>query len=277
MARGLLEIVLVALAAVLSARAEAAITIELRVDAEVRRDVAVHVSAKNIGDEPAEGVRPDARLLDATVQADRTVSVRPGFDEGWDLSLPRPTALGTFPLVIVLHYADAFGRRMSVPAVHQIRTTATTPSDVRLAIEPTPIVTAGTAVVRIENRETAAVTGTLATIASGDLAVEPARRAIEVAPGASIAVPLRVENRSALPGSTTMLWAYATLERGGWVETVIASGTIPIGDPSTTSVSPRIALVLAGVVVAALAAWSVRRWLAPRHAHRSRADRRRAR
>jgi hypothetical protein len=276
MARGPLGTTLVALI-VLAARGEAAITIELRVDAEVRRDVAVHVSAKNVGDEPAEGVRPDARLLDATAHAEPPASLRPGFVEAWDLTLPRPAGLGTFPLVVILEYADAFGRRMSVPAVHPVRTAATPPSDVRLAIEPTPIVSTGTAMVRLENRETTQITGTLATIASGDLAVEPATRPIEVAAGGTATVPLRVENRSALPGSTAALWAYVTLERGGWVETTVASGGIPIGDPSPVRTSPRIALGLAGVVVATLAAWALRRWLAPEHAPRSRADRRRAR
>ena len=267
---------LVALA-VLAPRGEAAITIELRVDAEVRRDVAVHVSARNIGDEPAEGVRPDARLLDATAHAEPPASLRPGFVEAWDVTLPRPAGLGTFPLVVVLEYADAFGRRMSVPAVHQVRTAATPPSDVQLAVEPTPVVSTGTAVVRLENRETAPITGTLRTIASGDLAVEPATRAIEVAAGGTLTVPLRVENRSALPGSTAALWAYATLERGGWVETVVASGSIPIGDPAPAWTSPRIALGLAAVVVAALAVWALRWWLAPHDPPRSRADRRRAR
>jgi len=263
--------------ALLATCADAAITIELRVDAEVRREVVVHVSARNVGDEPSEGVRPDVTLLDATAHGDPPASLRPGFVEAWDLTLPRPAGLGTFPLVVVLQYADAFGRRMSVPAVHQIRTAATPPSDVRVAIEPAPVVTTGTAVVRIENHETTPIAGRLATIASGDLAVEPPERAIELGASGSLAVPLRIENRSALPGSTTALWAYATLDRGSYVETVVANGTIPIGDPSPPpAVSPRVALALALAGAAGLAAWSVRRWLAPARVA-SRADRRRAR
>ena len=277
MARGRLRTMLVA-PALLATCADAAITIELRVDAEVRRDVAVHVSARNVGDEPAEGVCPDATLLDATAHGDPPASLRPGFVEAWDMTLPRPAGLGTFPLVVVLQYADAFGRRMSVPAVHQVRTAATPPSDVRVAIEPAPVVTTGTAVVRIENHETTPIAGRLAMVASGDLAVDPAERAIELAASGSLAVPLRIDNRSALPGSTTALWAYATLDRGSYVETLVASGTIPIGDPSPPpAMSRRVALALALALAAALAAWSVRRWLAPARAPASRADRRRAR
>jgi hypothetical protein len=275
MARGSLATTLVALV-VLAARGDAAITIELRVDAEVRRDVAVHVSAKNVGDEPADGVRPDARLLDATAHGDPPASLRPGFVERWDLTLPRPAGLGTFPLVVVLQYADAFGRQMSVPAVHQVRTAATPPSDVHLTVDATPIVTVGTATARIENREASPIVGTLATVASGDLAVEPATRAVEIAAGGTVTVPLRIENRSALPGSTTALWVYATLERAGYVDTVVADGTIPIADPTAGSASPRIALLFAAVVVTAIAAWSVRRWISPTDAP-SRADRRRRR
>ncbi len=276
MARAPLRSLLVALA-LLASRAEAAITIELRVDAEVRRDVAVHVSAKNVGDEPAEHVSPDARLLDGTAHAEREVALRPGFVESWDMTLPRPAALGTFPLVVVLAYADAFGRRMSVPAVHQVRTAATTPSDVAITLEPPRLVTAATATVQIANHETTSIAGTLATVASGDLAVEPVTRAIALEAGGTLAVPLRVENRSALPGSTAALWVYATLDRGGWTDTAIASGTVPIGDPSATPASPRIALALGVIGAAAALVWGLRRWLAPSAAPRSRADRRRAR
>src|SRR5690349_4920125 len=90
-----------------------------------------------------------AALAMLAAHAERTVSLRPGFVEAWDLTMPRPATLGTLPLVVVLEYADAFGRRMSVPAVHAVRTAATAPRDVALAVDAEPIVAAGGATVRI--------------------------------------------------------------------------------------------------------------------------------
>jgi hypothetical protein len=272
---------LVALAIALAlsaARAQAAITIELRVDAEVRRDVAVHVGAKNVGDEPAEQVLPVVTLLGTTARGDARASLPTNFIESWDLTLPRPTGLGTFPLVVVLEYADAFGHRMSVPAVHVVRTAATPPSDLHLAVETHPLATTGTATVRIENREAAPIGGSLALVTSGELAVTPSERAVEVPAGETLEVVLRVENRGAFPDSTAALWATLTLPRGSHVDTLVASGTIPIGDPSPAPSGLGVGIpIAAGAVLAAIALWAGRRWLAPTRAPRSRADRRRGR
>jgi hypothetical protein len=266
---------LVALA-LLAGRGEAAITIELRVDAQVRADVAVHVGARNVGDEPADQVVPEVSLLGATARGEAPRSLPTGFTEGWDLTLPRPTGLGTFPLVVVLHYADGFGHRMSVPAVHQVRTAATPPSAVGLTVETSPMTTTGTAIVRIDNREAAPIAGSLAILTSGELGVTPSERAVDVPAGETLEVPLRLENRDAFPDSTAALWATLTLPRASHVDTLVTSGTIPIAEASPAPAVPAFAIPLAAGAALAAVVWGMRRWLAPR-APRSRADRRRAR
>src|SRR5258706_11561293 len=122
---------------------DAAITLELRVDAEVRTDVAVHVVVKNLGDEAAEAASPDATLAGATAHGDAPASVPPGFTAAWDMTLPRPAALGTLPLVIQLRYADGLGHHMSAPAVHVLRTAGTPPPAITLELEASPVTEAG--------------------------------------------------------------------------------------------------------------------------------------
>src|SRR5437868_3591453 len=115
----------VALALLLAAapRADALITLELRVDVALRGDVTVHVGASNIGDEPAEDVVPEVTLGVETKRGAEPKSLPPhGFVAAWDVPFAKPSALGTLPIFVQLHYADGFGHRMSAPAVHVLRT-----------------------------------------------------------------------------------------------------------------------------------------------------------
>ena len=256
--------------------AAAAIMLELRVDSELRADLAVHVVVKNIGDEPAENALPELTLAGTTVHAADPASLPTGFTAVWDLTLPRPTALGTLPLVVQLHYTDGFGHRMSAPAVHVVRTAGIPPGAVTLAVEATSVGDEGTATIRLANREAARVTGTLALVASVELAVTPAGRPIEMAAGETLSVPVRIENRGAIPGSTAALWAYVTLERGSSVETLVANAALPVGLGAAEQTRPsELILPLAGASAAALLLWGARRLLAPARTPRSRADRRR--
>jgi hypothetical protein len=262
----------------LAGPAAAAIMLELRVDSELRADLAVHVVVKNIGDEPAEGALPELTLAGTTVHAADPASLPTGFTAVWDLTMPRPTALGTLPLVVQLHYADGFGHQMSAPAVHVVRTAGNPSGAVSLAVEATSVGDEGTATIRLANPEATRVAGTLALVASAELAVTPAERPIEMAAGGTLTVPVRIENRSAIPGSTAALWAYVTLERGASIETLVASAALPIGPGAAEQSRPsEMILPLAAVGAAAILLWGVRRLLAPARVPRSRADRRRRR
>jgi hypothetical protein len=262
--------------AALGGRVDAAVTLELRVDAEMRTDVAVHLRVTNIGDEPAEDTWPEVRLLDATVRGTTEPGLPPTFQASWDLTVPRPSALGTFPLVVQLHYADAFGHHTSAPAVHLVRTAGTPSLDVGLSLTTQPVTNTGTATARIENREATALVGTLHAIASTDLAVVPAERPIEVAPNGTLVVPLTIENRDAPPESTGALWVYATLPRGTWTESLAAHGAVPIGSAvQATPAGPGIVAPIVIIVAVGLAFWGARRLLAPPRTASTRAQRRR--
>jgi hypothetical protein len=278
MLRAALRAALVALAS-LAVPSHAAITLELRVDSQVRDDVAVHVAATNVGDEPAEQVWPEARLAGATARGDTPASLAPGFRATWDLTLLRPRELGTFALIVQLHYADAFGARRSVPAVHQVRTAVTPSLDTALTVEAQPVIERGLATVRLVNRETTAVAGTLHVLAGVDLAVAPAEREIAVAPQGTIEVPLTIENRGALPDSTAALWAYATFPRGTHVESIAAHTAVPIVSPATPAAqsAASVALTLAIVAALGLALWGARRLAAGPRGATTRAERRRDR
>ena len=274
MLRATLPTSLVVLAA-LAVSSHAAITLEVRVDSRVRDDVAVHVAVRNVGDEPAEQAWPEARLAGVTVRG-APAPLPPAFAESWDLTLPRPQELGTFPLVVELHYADAFGGQRSAPAIHQVRTAATPALDVALSVEAAPVTTAGTATVRLENRESTPIAGTLHTLANVDLVVAPAERAFEVAPGATLRVPLTIANRGAEPESSGALWAWVTIPRGAVVESLAAHTAVPV-----VSAAPQVergagvAVPLAVVAALALALWGARRLVTRPRAATTRAERRR--
>jgi hypothetical protein len=275
MLRPALCMAVVALVA-LEGRVDAAVTLELRVDATVDTDVAVLVRVRNVGDEPAQDAWPEARLLDATARGDTVPGLPPAFETSWNLPLPRPSALGTFPLLVQVHYADAFGHRSSAPAVHLVRTAGTPPLDADLSLTTQPVAKTGTATARIENREATALVGTLRAIASADLTVVPAERPIEVAPGGTLVVPLTLENRDAQPESTGALWVYATVPRGSWTGALAALGAVPIAAAEEAApAGPGIVLPLAIIVGVGLALWGLRRLLAPPGATATRAERRR--
>lgn len=254
---------------------DAAITLEVRVDAKIETDVAVHVRVHNIGDEPAEGVLPDATLLGASASGAERAAVPSGFEMTWDVHLPRPTELGTFPLVVIVHYLDGLGHRMSAPAIHLVRNAGTPPARVTLALEASPLVTIAAGSVRIVNQEDDPIAGTLVLITGEELRVVPAERPIEVPAGGTIRVPVELRNLSALAGSTTSLWASLSLRHASYADTVVASVAVPVVVASSDA--PRaIAWPLGAIVVGGAIVWAIRRWVAPASTPRSRSERRRA-
>ena len=272
--------VALALLLAMASRADALITLELRVDVALRDDVTVHVGVNNIGDEPAEDVVPEVTLGDETKRGAEPKSLPPhGFVAAWDVTFRKPAALGTLPIVVQLRYADGFGHRMSAPAVHVLRTGGSPDGNVSVALEATDLAASGSATVRITNREAEPVRGTLGLVGSTEIAVSPAERPIEVAPGATLTVPVTLENRGVLDGSATALWAWVTLARPSWVETLTANTAVSVVTAPRNDERryDRRLLALGGVAVVALLLLGIRGLLAPKDAPRTRAARRRSR
>jgi hypothetical protein len=272
--------VALALLPAVAPRADALITLELRVDGALRDDVTVHVGANNIGDEPAEDVVPEVTLGDETKRGAEPKGLPPhGFTAAWDLTFPKPTALGTLPIFVQLHYKDGFGHPMSAPAVHVLRTGGSPAGNVDVTLEATDLATTGSATVRIRNREDRPATGTLRLVTSTEIVASPAERPIEVAPGATLTVPVRLENRGALDGSATGIWAAVTLTRPSWVETLTANAAVSILAAPRDDERRYDTVLTAFVAVALVALLLVggRRLLGPKASPRTRAARRRSR
>jgi hypothetical protein len=264
-------------AGVLLARgAHGSITLELRVDADVADRVDAHVVVKNLGDEPAEHVLPEAGLAGATARGDGPASMPPGFTASWDLALPRPAGAGTFPLVVELAYQDAFGHAFSVPAVHLVRTPgAGRPLlDVTMS-SPPPLQQTGTVTVAVTSRAATSMAGTLHLVAGRDVSVVPAERPIELAAGATTSVPVTVTAADGIPGSTTALPAYVTAAQGDRWEAAAASTLVTLGAPPVESNAAGFALLAAALAVVGLLI-AARRWLARTPNADTRAARRRA-
>jgi len=274
------HLILVALAVLLvgASRSEATITLELRVDAEVRTEVAVHVAVKNVGEEDAADVLPEVTLAGASAHGDAPTALVAGYVAAWDLTLPRPSVLGTLPLVVQLRYADATGHRMSAPAVHVVRTAGTPAANVAIAMDARfETIERGGGTVRITNHETAPASGTLTLVGNEELLLTPRERAVEVQPGSTVALPFEIGNRGALPGSAVALWASLALARGATVDTVVTSAVVPVTVAVAAPERPWGLVVMGGAALLALVIWRLRRAVAPSEGPRSRAHRRRAR
>lgn len=253
------------------------LTLRIAASTELRGETALHLAVSNTADEPAEHLEPRATFLGATVRGQPADALPPGFTTTWDLVLPAPPGRGSYPLVVQLHYADGFGRATSAPVVHVVQSPGLSPPAFTVAVEGGPVASGGNGRVRIENPEPVALAGTLGVVTGNDLSARPAERPVEVAARGALEVPLELENRGALPGSTVPIYAYVTLARDGRQETRVASAGIEIADPESPArpagwmVAATVLLVLAA---AAVAGWArMRRTTGPA----SRAARRRRR
>ena len=139
----------------------------------------------------------------------------------------------------------------------------------------TPLLTAGTGSVRITNQESTAIAGTLVLVASEELSVTPAERAITVQAQSTLEFPLELRNRTALPGSSVALWAYVTLPRSSYVDTVTTSATIPIAPPLSEEPLEPLAWIVVALATLGALVWMGRRWMQPANEPRTRAERRR--
>jgi len=161
---------------------------------------------------------------------------------------------------------------MSDPVVHLVRTAGTATPALTLDVATTPIVTAGAAAIHLENHDAAPVRGTLTLVASVDLDVDPETRALDLAPGAVLDVPVAVRNRGAFAGSTGVLYAFVTVPDGDRHATIVAKTSVPIAAGASERVMP-LAVVLGGAGLLALGL-VLRRALAGR-GEPTRVDRRR--
>lgn len=257
--------------------ADGAVTLEIGVDAKVETAVAAHVTVRNVGDETALELAPEATLADATVRGEPAASLSIGFSTTWDLVLPRPTARGAFPLVVQLRYGDTYGRSLSAPVVHEIRTApaARRPLAVTLDVPALSARAAGT--VHVRNDGAAPVPATLHLLASGDVAVRPASQDVEIPADSTLHVPIELENRGAQPESTAALHAWVTTVVGGVHGLAIATAPVPIVEPASAGRRPFVAIALATIVTLGAVVALVRRRLAAVRLPQSRAARRRDR
>lgn len=252
-----------------------AVTLQVGVDTKVGAEVTAHVDVKNLGDEPALRLVPEAVLGDATGHGDGYESLTSGFSTAWDLVLARPAGLGAFPLVVELHYADVTGRAMSAPVVHEVRTTGTTRSPLTVSLEVPPVATRAVAIAHVQNRAEAPARGTLHLLPSGELLVRPAEQPLEVPADSTLHVPFEIENRSGYPDSTAALYAWVTTVEGDRHGLAIASSGVAIVEPEQDRRTPVVPLVVAAILTLGLGFALLRRWLAAPRLPQARAARRR--
>jgi hypothetical protein len=257
--------------------ADGAVTLEIGVDAKVGTDVAAHVTVRNIGDETALQLAPEAALGDATVRGEPYASLSVGFSTAWDLVLPRPAAPGAFPLVVQLRYGDTYGRSLSAPVVHEIRTAPTARRPLAVTLDVPALTTRVAGTVHVRNDDTAPIPATLRLLASGDIAVRPASQDIEVPADSTLHVPIELENRGAQPESTAALHAWVTTVAGGVHGLALAAASVPIVEPATAERRPIVGIALAAVLALGAIAALLRRRLAAPRLPQSRAARRRDR
>jgi hypothetical protein len=172
-----------------------------------------------------------------------------------------------------LHYADAFGHRLSAPVVHVVRTPGMAPAQIRIAVEADAITSTGRGRVALDNPENVALDAILAVVAGAGVGVEPSSRPVVVPAHGHLDVPLRLDNPDAPPGGTVPIYAWVTIARDDRHETAVVSTNVAVVDAAGRD-GPVIGALGLAAILAAVVTLAVL-WRRRRSAPRTRAERRR--
>lgn len=161
---------------------------------------ALRISARNAGDTAARDVTPtvvfDHRSYDAA-----PATIGSGEQREWLLSLPPPSATGTFPATARLAWRDATNARHTAPFVLPVSTPGAPSSAVLLSWTVEPAAPVAHTRLLLENRGTRPLAGRLALVLPGELTTQPDTQPVAIAANGTATVPIAIESRGAEAGT----------------------------------------------------------------------------
>jgi hypothetical protein len=189
----------------------------------------VIVQSVNKGDESAFAVQAEFRVGGKTILAEKTAELPVNATYQAAVSLPlKLKTPGNYPLLLVLHYADANQYPFSALTAHSFVYRQEGVPPFLGQVKPAAFEKAGTVHFVLKNSGDRAIAARTRLIVPSELTVENDQAALTLAPRAQQSVDFRLSNFSALAGSTYQLFAVTEFENNGLHYTSLTPGLVRI-------------------------------------------------
>jgi hypothetical protein len=196
--------------------------------ASVHDRASVRVAVRNAGAAGVTAVAPEVLYQGHQARGAPLGELAPGAQHDWTFDFPVPTEPGSVPAVIHVRYADQHGRR-DVPAVAIVSTPGLLPvPEVRATLTATAASGFTRTTLLLENPAPAPIHGRVVMVLPDDLETEPESQAAEVPGDGERRIPLEVQYRGAVPGSSAPGFALFEYGLEGRRHLAVASAAIPV-------------------------------------------------
>jgi preprotein translocase subunit Sec61beta len=207
------------------------ISLRTRVSSRVVGDVLeVSILAVNKGDESAHNVQAEIRVGGRKVLAKKVpeLGVNKSYEVGrkFDLGLRQP---GEYPLIVIVHYADANMYPFSALSCQTFSYKAEAlPGEIFGSIKSSSFWKKGRAKLTLKNMGSSLVAASTYLVAPRELSVRKEASIMSIPPKSAGRLDFEIENFSALGGSTYQVFAISQYEKDGLHRTSITAGLIRI-------------------------------------------------
>jgi hypothetical protein len=226
------------------------------------KNLRVMVSTTNRGDESAYSVRAEIRVAGKELLAEKRPELPVNSSYQAEFSVPLAHQLpGSYPLLLILHYADANGYPFSALSVQSYTFGREAPSPVFGQAKATAFAKEGELRFTLKNMGDTELKATTRLVLPQELSVGQEQVELVLSAKSEGSAGFKLKNFSALNGSTYQLFAVTEYESGGLHYTSVAPGTVKItADESFLGLSYNlIYFLLAALVLAFIAAQFIKK------------------
>lgn len=206
------------------------ISLNTTVTSEVRGNIVnVSVAAVNKGDEAAHSVQAEIRLGDKKILANQKQELGVGGIYRANTSFQLKQKPGQYPLVVVMHYADANQYPFSALTVQSFPYKAeATLSDLFGKGKAATFWEKGSIKFILKNMGDTEINASTYLVTPRELTVKEGKQTLALAPKSDASLKFSVENFSALGGSNYQVFAISEYEKDGMHLTSVTPGMIHI-------------------------------------------------
>ena len=238
------------------------ITINMTTRTELsEKELSVHLTVGNTGDEAAGSVVPSLRLRDREVRGAREDSLPPkGRIERTMVVTADDLGEGRWPFRVAVSYTDQ--NQYPFQALHVSLVTRGNPLPAKVAVtqvDVTPLESSAAMMMRVKNLAGVERAVTVTVFAPEDIEIAGGPAEVKLAPWAEESVHLDISNRTALTGSRYPVFASVEYDEPGTHHAVVAQGVVSVSSPR--AFLPRALLWVVGVLLVgwvALLLWRAR-------------------
>jgi hypothetical protein len=250
-----------------AAPARAAITLDVTLLPEVRRDgIGAVVRVRNRGGDAANDVIPRVRF-EGAVRNGLPEKLLPGKSHDWTVELPRPPRDGRYPLLATVSYNDGGYRGYSAVSATLVDVGTAPPAAIRGTVAPLSVDVEGNLAVTVHNDDPAPRRLTAGLLLPEELGGWRDVGRVDATPGKPVTLSVPVQVHGALAGSSYGIQVVVRAATAAAETAALLSGTIRVVAPAPTdwkALSKRVAIWLAGMfVLAELGLGALRWWRGP--------------